>query len=451
MKLLLYLALLIVLAFAGWAASGSSARAGFAWLAETTTTTDTTTTDETTSTDATTTAPTDSTTTDTTATTTTESTTTTTTAVDNPPSFQNVPGPVTIEANGPGGSIGNYTPPTAVDDNDGPRPVGCNPATGSLFPLGATTVTCTATDSVGNQAQATFVVTVRDTTPPTLSVPEPHTVYATTALGIGDSDAAVIAFIGAAGATDIVDPSPAVGAFLHSFLPVGTTVITFYARDFSGNSITRDVLLTVLPQPPAGTPQLPPPVVAAAPPNVGNLSLVSRDGALGLTWQMPPECAQVVVTRSNSDGSDGHVVYTGESNTFNDVGLENGVEYRYVVRCIDAAGNRSAGVAIVAVPHRNMLRSPKDGARLKKPPKLAWARDAEADYYNLQLLRNGVRIFAAWPVKPTFTLKKSWKYGGRNYKLSPGRYEWYVWPGFGQRTAANYGALLGVRTFLIRR
>ena len=251
--------------------------------------------------------------------------------------------------------------------------------------------------------------------------------------------------------TDIVDPNPVVGSDLHSFLPVGVTTIKFFARDFSGNGVEHDVLLTVLPQPPAGTPQLPPPVVAAAPPNVGNLSLVSRDGALGLTWQMPPECAQVVVTRSNSDGSDEHVVYTGESNTFNDVGLENGVEYRYVVRCIDAAGNRSAGVAIVAVPHRNMLRSPKDGARLKKPPKLAWARDAEADYYNLQLLRNGVRIFAAWPVKPTFTLKKSWKYGGRNYKLSPGRYEWYVWPGFGQRTAANYGALLGVRTFLIRR
>ena len=256
----------------------------------------------------------------------------------------------------------------------------------------------------------------------------------------------------AAGATDIVDPSPAVGAFLHSFLPVGDNRDHVLSHETSAaTASTRDVLLTVLPQPPAGTPQLPPPVVAAAPPNVGNLSLVSRDGALGLTWQMPPECAQVVVTRSNSDGSDEHVVYTGESNTFNDVGLENGVEYRYVVRCIDAAGNRSAGVAIVAVPHRNMLRSPKDGARLKKPPKLAWARDAEADYYNLQLLRNGVRIFAAWPVKPTFTLKKSWKYGGRNYKLSPGRYEWYVWPGFGQRTAANYGALLGVRTFLIRR
>jgi hypothetical protein len=445
MKLLLYLALLIVLALAGWAASGSTARAGFVWLADSdsTSTDTTTTTDATTSTDTTTTTPPDSPTTDTTA--------TTTTAVDNPPSFQNVPGPLTIEANGPGGSIGNYAPPTAVDDNDGPRPVGCDPATGSLFPLGATTVTCTATDSAGHQAQATFVVTVQDTTPPTLLVPAPHSVYATSALGIGDSDAAVVAFVRAASATDIVDPNPVVGSDLHSFLPVGATTIKFFAHDFTGNGVEHDVLLTVLPQPPVGTPQLPPPVIAAAPPNVGNLSLVSRDGALGLTWQMPPECAQVVVTRSNSDGGDEHVVYTGESNSFNDVGLENDVEYRYVIRCIDAAGNRSAGVAIVAVPHRNMLRSPKDGARLKKPPKLAWARDVEADYYNLQLLRNGVRVFAAWPVKPTFTLKKSWKYGGRNYKLSPGRYEWYVWPGFGQRTAANYGALLDVRTFLIRR
>jgi hypothetical protein len=157
------------------------------------------------------------------------------------------------------------------------------------------------------------------------------------------------------------------------------------------------------------------------------------------------------VSRSNSDGSGEKVVYSGKSSRYEDQGLENGIEYRYVIRCVDASGNRSAGVAVVAVPHRNMLRSPKDGAALKKPPKLVWARDAEADYYNLQLLRNNVRIFAAWPTKATFALKKGWKYRGRKYALRPGRYQWFVWPGVGPRKDANYGTLLGTRSFVILR
>jgi hypothetical protein len=430
MRQLLFCVLFLALGATGWSASGSFDRAGYVWLDATdSTSTDTTTPTDTTSTDATTT---DATTTD----------VTTTTTVDNPPSFANVPSGLTVEANGPSGSAVNYTPPTASDDTDGPRPVSCTPGPGSTFPLGSTSVTCTATDLAGHQAQASFTVAVHDTTAPTLVTPDPHSVYASSALGASDSDPGVVAFVQAASATDIVDPHPVVGSNIHSLLPVGTTIISFYARDFSGNGTTRNVPLNVLPPPEASAPPLPPVVVASLPPNVG---------ALTLTWQPPPGCDHVVVTRSNSDGSAETVVYTGNGSRYEDQGLENGIEYRYVIRCVDASGNRSAGVAIVAVPHRNMLRSPKDGAALKKPPKLVWGRDAEADYYNLQLLRNNVRIFAAWPTKTTFALKKGWKYQGRKYALRPGRYEWFVWPGFGPRKNVNYGTLLGTRSFVILR
>lgn len=439
MRQLLFCVLFLALGATGWSASGSFDRAGYVWLDATdSTSTDTTTPTDTTSTDATTT---DATTTD----------VTTTTTVDNPPSFANVPSGLTVEANGPSGSTVNYTPPTASDDTDGPRPVSCTPGSGSTFPLGSTSVTCTATDLAGHQAQASFTVAVHDTTAPTLVTPDPHSVYASSALGASDSDPGVVAFVQAASATDIVDPHPVVGSNIHSLLPVGTTVISFYARDFSGNSTTRNVPLTVLPPPEASAPPLPPVVVASLPPNVGVVGVAALDGTLVLTWQPPPGCDHVVVTRSNSDGSAEKVVYSGEGSRYEDQGLENGIEYRYVIRCVDASGNRSAGVAIVAVPHRNMLRSPKDGAALKKPPKLVWARDAEADYYNLQLLRNNVRIFAAWPTKTTFALKKGWKYQGRKYALRPGRYEWFVWPGFGPRKDATYGTLLGARSFVILR
>ena len=439
MRQLLFCVLFLALGATGWSASGSFDRAGYVWLDATdSTSTDTTTPTDTTSTDATTT---DATTTD----------VTTTTTVDNPPSFANVPSGLAVEANGPSGSAVNYTAPTASDDTDGPRPVSCTPGSGSTFPLGSTSVTCTATDLAGHQAEASFTVAVHDTTAPTLVTPDPHSVYASSALGASDSDPGVVAFVQAASATDIVDPHPVVGSNIHSLLPVGTTVISFYARDFSGNSTTRNVPLTVLPPPEASAPPLPPVVVASLPPNVGVVGVAALDGTLVLTWQPPPGCDHVVVTRSNSDGSAEKVVYSGEGSRYEDQGLENGIEYRYVIRCVDASGNRSAGVAIVAVPHRNMLRSPKDGAALKKPPKLVWARDAEADYYNLQLLRNNVRIFAAWPTKTTFALKKGWKYQGRKYALRPGRYEWFVWPGVGPRKDATYGTLLGARSFVILR
>ena len=439
MRQLLFCVLFLALGATGWSASGSFDRAGYVWLDATdSTSTDTTTPTDTTSTDATTTDA-------------TPTGVTTTTTVDNPPSFANVPSGLTVEANGPSGSAVNYTAPTASDDTDGPRPVSCTPGSGSTFPLGSTSVTCTATDLAGHQAQASFTVAVHDTTAPTLVTPDPHSVYASSALGASDSDPGVVAFVQAASATDIVDPHPVVGSNIHSLLPVGTTVISFYARDFSGNSTTRNVPLTVLPPPEASAPPLPPVVVASLPPNVGVVGVAALDGTLVLTWQPPPGCDHVVVTRSNSDGSAEKVVYSGEGSRYEDQGLENGIEYRYVIRCVDASGNRSAGVAIVAVPHRNMLRSPKDGAALKKPPKLVWGRDAEADYYNLQLLRNNVRIFAAWPTKTTFALKKGWKYQGRKYALRPGRYEWFVWPGVGPRNDATYGTLLGARSFVILR
>ncbi len=54
-----------------------------------------------------------------------------------------------------------YTIPTSTDDMDQNVPVSCSPASGSVFPLGDTTVTCTAQDSTGNQASPTiFKVTV---------------------------------------------------------------------------------------------------------------------------------------------------------------------------------------------------------------------------------------------------------------------------------------------------
>jgi hypothetical protein len=51
---------------------------------------------------------------------------------------------------------------SALDEVDGSVPVVCDPESGSAFPVGVTEVTCRATDDSGNEAEATFTVTVTE-------------------------------------------------------------------------------------------------------------------------------------------------------------------------------------------------------------------------------------------------------------------------------------------------
>jgi hypothetical protein len=362
----------------------------------------------------------------------------------------------TVEANGPAGSVVNYPAVSATDTLDGPiASVPCSPASGTTFPLGTTAVNCSATDAHGNTGHATFNVTVADTTAPNLIIPVSRSIYATSAAGAPITAAGVGAFLSAPSATDIVDAHPVITNDAPAFLPVGPNDIQFFAEDFSGNVAVRQSTLVVLPEPPAGTPPLPIPPPPTAPAEVTNVKVTPLDGAARIQWQAGGR--EVMVTRSTSSTrsfaaiGDETVVYTGTASSYTDRGLTNGVEYRYVVMAVDAAGNHSAGVAAVIVPRRNLLKSPKDGARLKKAPKLLWALDSEAQYYNAQLLLNGKKILSVWPVRPTYKLKKSWKFEGRKYTLKPGVYTWFVWPGYGARSAVDYGDLMGSRTFRIVR
>jgi hypothetical protein len=59
---------------------------------------------------------------------------------------------------------------TATDDCDPVPVVTCEPASGSVFPVGTTEVTCTAVDFSGNSSTCTFMVTVEtDTDPPVIN------------------------------------------------------------------------------------------------------------------------------------------------------------------------------------------------------------------------------------------------------------------------------------------
>jgi hypothetical protein len=72
--------------------------------------------------------------------------------------------PVTVDATSPAGAVVTYVVPVATDPDDAASPaVSCSPPPGASFPIGQTTVTCTATDpGDSNSPQSTeFTVTAR--------------------------------------------------------------------------------------------------------------------------------------------------------------------------------------------------------------------------------------------------------------------------------------------------
>ena len=71
-----------------------------------------------------------------------------------------LPGQLAVNATSPAGAAVTYTV-SAIDDIDPNPSVNCAPAAGSLFAIGDTTVSCTATDAARNSSQGSFTVHVK--------------------------------------------------------------------------------------------------------------------------------------------------------------------------------------------------------------------------------------------------------------------------------------------------
>ena len=128
---------------------------------------------------------------------------------------------------------------TATDDTDS-NPTVTNDALLS-FPLGTTTVTWTATDSSDNVATATQTVTVQDTTPPEITVPDDVSLTTTDAsITLTESD------YGTTNATDLVDPTPTITNNATNPFLIGNTTILWTATDRYQNSANDTQLVTVI-------------------------------------------------------------------------------------------------------------------------------------------------------------------------------------------------------------
>jgi hypothetical protein len=111
------------------------------------------------------------------------------------------PGAVTVEATSPHGAVATFDT-AAVDAGGSPTPVTCSPASGSMFPIGATTVRCWSTDRYGNTGVATLTVTVEDTAAPSIATAIPSTA------SLWPANHKMVRITVAVSASDLADAAP---------------------------------------------------------------------------------------------------------------------------------------------------------------------------------------------------------------------------------------------------
>jgi hypothetical protein len=126
---------------------------------------------------------------------------------------------------------------SATDNCDAPV-ITYSHSSGSIFPVGTTTVKVTATDACGNATSGTFTITVTDNEAPGITAPaaiaknnDATHCYATVSLGTPvTADNCKVEFVS--------NDAPAI-------FPVGTTTVTWTVVDIHGNSNTATQVVTV--------------------------------------------------------------------------------------------------------------------------------------------------------------------------------------------------------------
>ena len=185
-------------------------------------------------------------------------------------------------------------------------------------------------------------------------------------------------------------------------------------------------------------------------PRIARLKAAPGDRRIDVSWRRAPDAVSVEVVRSPGHASATEsVVYSGPGRGFRDRKVRNGKAYTYRVRLVDAAGNvRVKSVSAEAGPS---LVAPGPGATRKAARGLMfrWTPVRHANYYNLQIHRDGHKVLSAWPGRTRYRLKRSWTYGGQRRHLSKGTYTWRVWPGYGARSDRRFGRLIGHRKLRI--
>jgi hypothetical protein len=224
--------------------------------------------------------------------------------------------------------------------------------------------------------------------------------------------------------TDATSGIASCGTVNYSGPDGGAAPVTGSCRDVAGNSAQGSF--------PIEYDSTPPSVLLGAT-SAGNARTTLR-------WATSPDVVQTTVSRSpGMGGAQASQVYSGAGPSYTDHALRNGTPYTYTVTAVDAAAN-AASATVTLTP-----KAPPPAL-----PRLRWRRVKGADYYNVQLYKNGRKLLSAWPHGNHLQLKRSWTYRGHRRSLKAGRYDWYAWPGYGRRSQHRYGHLIAHKQFRIK-
>ncbi len=228
-----------------------------------------------------------------------------------PPTIMCPLGTITEECTSLSGRVVIFPTPSATDLCDPSPTVVCVPASGSLFPLGASVVTCTAKDAAGNESMCTIDIIVQDTTAPMITCPPTTTFECDQGTPPG-----TMVTLPAALVSDNCDPAPSVSYSPDSgFFPFGTTAVTVTAMDSTGNMsmCTFDVVVQDMTAPTIDCPgnflvectspsgaianYATPPITDACDP-APTVTVVPPSGTL-----LPPGVTPVTVTATDANGN----------------------------------------------------------------------------------------------------------------------------------------------------
>ena len=300
----------------------------------------------------------------------------------------------------------------------------CSPATTYSGPDdGSASVSGSCRDAAGNSATGTFGLKF-DSTPPKVA--------ANPARGADANGwynhAVAVTFAG----TDATSGIDSCSSSTYSGPDDGTAAVSGSCKDNAGNSAGGSFGFKY----------------DSTPPTLTDLVATALDGSVTLKWKLSKDATKVTVTRAAGKSNKG--VYDGKgTEALTDKNLANGVRYSYVVKAVDEAGN-VVSKEIKAEPSAPLF-APRQETRVHGSVLLRWRPVAKASYYNVQLWYARVKILSKWPTGPSFRVPRHWTFGGHSYSLKPGRYTWYVWPGFGKRAKHKFGARVGTSAFVVAR
>jgi hypothetical protein len=328
------------------------------------------------------------------------------------------------------GTNGWYTTAITVnwtfDTQNGPieSSVGCDAKTISADTPGIT-YTCSATrDGFTTSVTKTFKV---DKTAPAVTAaaaraPDANGWY---------NHALAVTFSGTDGTSGV--DSCVGGSYAGPDNPAAT--VAGSCRDFAGNV----------------TPSALPFKYDSTPPQVTAVSTKRGNRTAQISWRASADTNRIEIARApGRKGAGQSVVYQGSASSFRDSGLTAGRNYRYRITGFDDAQNRVDQTLTFTASGALLTPAPGEQVKLGSRTVMTWTRVKKASYYNLQLMR-GDKVLSAWPVRASFQLPRSWVYQGRRYRLRPGVYRWYVWPGIGPISANRYGGQLGSSSFVVTR